>query len=403
MKKKLSILVIILSVSLIIIMAKIYSNKSHITNVANTTNVQNNAKSNEERKNNSEDINSFQDYIKVNSIIIDYINFNRGINSTEGYVAYNKGKERTPYIMIYDFKTNKVIKEIKINKVEGQRFYATEDGICRIITGADNKSEVYDNKLNFIKNVDLSKITNIDGFREGIISNDFKTIGFIENDIKYSYLYTSDADYSNKNCILKIKNSVDKPYDLGGITDLGFNDSKDKIVFLGYTYPQTGYDVESVQCFGSIDLNTKKIIKYTGNKVEIQLSTKNMLVSDMDVEYKKLSSGKVNIVDFKGKKTEYTLKDNNESENAFISRGGKYIVTFYQVDKSKTKDYPVIIRVYDVETKKMIKEINTTFNGNYINNSLNNKDSIAINENLKKIYINYWDEKKQSIYDYSFN
>jgi|GEM_PF-4355981 len=349
-----------------------------------------------------ESLDSFQQYINSDSITVDYISFNKEENSTQGYIAYNKGKERTPYLAIYDFKANKVLKTIETSKVERQRFYTTKNGICRIILKPENKTEIYDKELNYIKDADLSEIAPLGEFRQGAISDDFTKIAFVENDKDYSYLYVSNLDYSNKELIVKFKQAIDKPYDVSDITYMGFNEAKDKALFLGTTYPKTGYNVEGIQCFGLIDLNTKKIVSYPANKVEIQLSSKNMLISDLDVSYKSATSGKINILDFHGNKTEYMLKDNKESQNAFISTNGNYIVTFLVLDEEKTENYPIIIRVYNVNTKELVKEIKTSFNGNYIHNSLNNKDSISINENIGKIYINYWDNEKQIIYEYDF-
>lgn len=349
-----------------------------------------------------ESLDSFQEYINANSITVDYISFNKDENSTQGYIAYNKGKERTPYLAIYDFKTNKVLKTTEISKVEKQRFYTTKNGICRIVLKPESKTEIYDKELNYIKDADLSPIAPLGEFRKGTISDDFTKIAFIENNKGYSYLYVSNLDYSSKELIVKFKQAIDKPYDVSDITYMGFNEAKDKVLFLGTTYPKTGYDIEGIQCFGLIDLNTKKIVSYPANKVEIQLSSRNMLISDLDVSYRSATSGKVNILDFHGNKTEYMLKDNKESQNAFISPNGNYIVTFLAVDEEKTENYPVIIRVYNVNTKEVVKEIKTSFSGNHIHNSLNNKDSISINENIGKIYINYWDNEKQTIYEYDF-
>lgn len=327
-----------------------------------------------------------------------YLSYIRLVKNNRCYAVYSpKGNKTSENIItVYSLNENKILKEIAFQG-EADDIFAAEKGVCRIEYSLENYCYIYNDNLQLIKKVKLSNIK--ETMRQKpvfCISNNLDKIAFEENDRDYSYLYISDLDFTNKHLILKMRNKIENPNELTALEDIKFSYDDNSIYFIGAVYPKPGYDVQSVQCYGTINIDGSNLKTYVLKEAYMHLSEKGAIFSDNVMLNSGTGTGRAHMIDNVSKKnTEFIFKELNESGGCIISEDGNYIATFIENQLSDT-NLAVKIRIYDVKTKSIIKEFKTNFT-----NSAVDMDKVMLTGS-GKLYVVFENQNDYGIYEYSF-
>lgn len=257
---------------------------------------------------------------------------------------------------------------------------------------------IYDNELNFIRTVDFSDVKN-KLYGKPILSNNADKFAYIDSsDGKGASIYICDLDFKNKHKVYEVEYCT--PNKLSDFINITFVSSDKKISFTGSIYIN---EDTSPLAFGTVsidgeDFNYKE---HDGINSSIQISKGKTFFSDANTERGKDSSGQVFLKDNDSNNVEeYLLKDKNESQRAYISDIGNFIVTI-QGGKSKENEPIYRLRIYDTKTKNIIKQIDTTLKGkDYLRCHIS---SICISEANNSIFIAYKLDKEVKLYQYKLN
>lgn len=320
---------------------------------------------------------------------------------TEDFIPNNLQRKIT--IKIFNLLSGKTEKQIDIQgEDELYYFVPLNNGFYVIEINNPNNDKkmfyhIYDNELNLARTVDLSAIENKIHPLPTLSNNGDKVV-YIDSDNSYTSIYTCDLDLNNKKEICKVEyHKTDK---LSTFHDVTFMDGDKKVAFIGSIYINEDF---SPRAFGTINLDGGDFNYKEHDELSniIHITKGKTFFLDAETERGKNSSGQVFLVENStGNINEYNLKDKAESQTAFISDKGNFIVTYLR-GKSENNEPIYRLRIYDAKSKNIIKEFDTEFKGeDYLNSSI---QRLIISEDNNSIYVAYRIDKISKIYEYKLN
>lgn len=352
---------------------------------------------------NTTDITSSEIYKNSN------IRFIHNINKEKMIIGYDvsevNDKNKKVNVKILNLLTGKSEKQIDINFKNSQYYFIPlNKGFYIIhgnIMGNDNdiSYDIYDNELNSVRTIDLSSFQKDIACNEFALSNNGDKIAYIDNKSgNGSSIYICDLDSKNKQKVYEVKNN--KYNTLASFDDIEFTDNDKKIAFIGKI--NVNDDIWPL-AFGSVSISGGEFNykKHDGISNIIQMAKGKTFFLDAGTERGKKTSGQVFLQDnISNKVEEYVLKDSKESESAYISDKGNFIVTCLR-GKSQNNEPIYRFRIYDAKSKKMVKEMDTTFTEKDFSRCRIQK--VYICEDSNSIYIAYKFDKEIKLYKYKIS
>jgi hypothetical protein len=301
-------------------------------------------------------------------------------------------------IKLYNINNGKVEKYISIEKKSRiYNFLPMGDNGFYIIEETDlskNKKvfyHIYDSNLNLAKTMDL---TNLEKKMHGglpALSNNGDKIAYIDS----GCIYISD---------LTLKN-IQKVYEIGpnrinmliGFSSISFMEGDKQLAFIGSIYKT---DELLPRAFGAVNIDgsAPKYKEHDEISSKIQICKGKTFFLDANTERGKSSTGKVFLLDnIDNSINEYNMIDKNESQSAYISNEGNYIITSLS-GKLQNGQKIYRFRIYETKSKKLLREFNTTaLKGRYDEIGIL---GLQINEASNSFYVTYSNGKEQKIYMY---
>lgn len=284
--------------------------------------------------------------------------------SSECYYVVYKIDDKY-YLCVYDVNTDTIKKQAVISElgfdINSVKSYMQGKNLCIASTetklsGSDKEQRsdsevedqtviftVWDSSLNKLVKIDVSKVVPM-GLTPFCINFKLDRIAYEKYiDGRYT-VCVNDLDLQNPRYPIKFGNESVP----GNFSALAYiNDTT-----LAFTGEQ-----RKTKVFGTIDQDGNiNLQKHDGISNNICTSLNSTLFSDEHTMYGVLSSGTVYIADNKtGAISAFQVTDKNESQNAFLSDYGNYLITYLEgVQQNDNMIYR--FRIYDIKTKKLVKE-----------------------------------------------
>ncbi|MEG0751073.1 MAG: hypothetical protein RR998_04930 [Oscillospiraceae bacterium] len=168
------------------------------------------------------------------------------------------------------------------------------------------------------------------------------------------------CELSTKNISTVIDFSQNTVSGLIGIYNLKFCNDDKSIAFFG---DEALSERASIPVFGMVDANGRNLKYYKNKDADTNhfiLTNTFSFIDENNFPLGKNSNGRAYSIDFSTKSLkEYTFKDKNESQKAFVTPNGQKIVTVLEQNKNGSINYHY--RVYDMMTMEIIKEWDSGF------------------------------------------
>lgn len=262
----------------------------------------------------------------------------------------NDNDKRIDNFEILDIQKNSVINKCDLSQFELSSNFKTLVLSNKIII-IDGCFYVFSLNGKYIKMIPFPN--NVDFDSPIAISNDLTKIAYVNKeettDEDFYELVLYDVNLSEKNILQKFDNvSEEVP---SHYTDFKFSTDDKYLIYSGIKFAKTN----SEECYGKIDLNTKKNNIYTCPNRKTNFSENSIYIYDYSPNYGDSSSGSIKIYDcLSDEITNLTLNNKNESQYVRFTKNSDIFITAY-IDE---KDLSATFTVYKqdkVLNKKTIK------------------------------------------------